>query len=80
MDSFVPLISMNAKPIDYFSIFCRMVLAAMLVYTTYTFYYEPNLIDDAYLHVKEIVTDMFSYVEDKIIAHHVILYFHSIIK
>jgi len=71
-ESFTPLVSMTTKPIDYFSIFCRLVLALMLVYTGYLFYTEPNLIDDAYLHVREIVTDMFSYVEDKIIAHHVI--------
>jgi len=62
---------MSTKPIDYFAIFCRLVLASLLVYTTYTFYFEPNLIDDAYLHVREIVSDMFTYIEDKIIAHHV---------
>lgn len=71
MESFVPLMSMNTKQIDYFTIFCRMVLASLLVYSTYTIYNEPNLIDDGYLHVKEIVSDMFTYVEDKIIAHHV---------
>jgi len=49
----------------------RMVLAGFLIYATYSIYVEPTLIDDGYQHAKEAFFDMFTYVEDKIIAHHV---------
>jgi hypothetical protein len=48
-----------------------MVLAGFLIYATYSIYVEPTLIDDGYQHAKEAFFDMFTYVEDKIIAHHV---------
>ncbi len=48
-----------------------MVLAALLLYTSYCLYNDPNLIDDGYIHLKEAISDMFTYVEEKIIAHHV---------
>jgi len=52
-----------------------MVLAGLVFYTTFTIYNEPNLIDDAYVHIYEAVSDMFTYVEDKIVAHHVKFFF-----
>lgn len=49
----------------------RLVLASFVVYTTYVVYFEPTLLDEAYSHVKEIVVDVFGYVENKIIHSHV---------
>ena len=65
------MISYETKHIDLLSVICRMILACILVYSAYSVYTEPNLIDDGYEHFKEAFLDMFIYVEDKIIAHHV---------
>lgn len=70
LESFSPLYSYETKPITYFSILCRIVLAGIVVYSSYSIYTEPTLIDDGYNHIKEIISDMFTYVEDKIIQHH----------
>ena len=71
VDSFFPLTSYETKPIDLLSVICRMILACIAVYSSYSVYMEPTLIDDGYDHFKEAFFDMFTYVEDKIIQHHV---------
>lgn len=48
-----------------------MVIAGLAIYSVYSIYMEPTLIDDGYQHAKEAFFDMFTYVEDKIIQHHV---------
>jgi hypothetical protein len=50
----------------------RMLLAVFLIYSSYSIYVEPTLIDDGFQHAKEAFFDMFTYVEDKIIQHHVL--------